>query len=341
MLEAINVSIFGNKTKEKKHKKKKPKTGRKGSFLVIGDWGWDNGTHGNVMTTSCQLTIADAMLKTFNALGDVQFIINVGDSFYPSGVRGKWDPQWDKKWRNMFPAKLRSVPWYSTYGNHDYHIDPGVCSENVTDGAQINYNISDLDYFYMPGYNWYKEHPELGLEVVSMDMNQLMDAWNGKVPVVPADCGYTPCKKKCEKLLHARTKEGTQLFHERVNKSKARNLLVFSHYPTDYLWAAWDPWKLIDDLKVNHTADGSPRHVEYFGGHRHNVDQDSTRSIWPNSNWLVGGGGGWSCDGANQGFVVGEIKDDFQLVTYSQIVDWNMCCGKAQFANRTQDTISV
>ncbi len=29
-------------------------------------------------------------------------------------------------------------------------------------------------------------------------------------------------------------------------------------------------------------------------------------AIWPNEEWTVGGGGGWSCDG-EQGFVVGDI----------------------------------
>lgn len=304
---------------------------RLASFLVIGDWGWDPSHHGNVMTTSCQTTIADAMLKKMRELGDVKFIINVGDSFYPEGVQGKWDPQWQEKWRDIYPKELRSVPWYSTYGNHDYHKDPGACSEDPADGAQINSDISDRDYFYMPGYNWYKEHPELGLEVVSLDLNQLMDAWNGVDPPIPHDCGFTPCKKKCEKNLKARTKEGVQLFHERANKSSARNMLVFGHYPTDYLWGAYDPVKLMDDLRTNVAADGGQRHITYFGGHRHNVDQDSTESIWPNNNWLVGGGGGWSCDGGSQGFVVGEISKSFELNTYSQLVDWNACCGKAQF----------
>jgi hypothetical protein len=188
-----------------------------------------------------------------------------------------------------------------------------------------------LRYFYMPDLNWYKEHPELGLEVISLDTNQLMDAWTGKTPLVPADCNLTDCREACVKNLGARTKAAVDLFHERSEASNARNLLVFSHYPTDYLWGAWDPWNLMDDLKRNTTANGKPRHVEYFGGHRHNIDQDSTTSIAPNSNWLVGGGGGWSCDGPAQGFLVGEIRESFDLVTYPQLVKWDTCCGDGQY----------
>ena len=31
------------------------------------------------------------------------------------------------------------------------------------------------DFFYMPGVNWYKEHPELGLEVVALDYNEVSE----------------------------------------------------------------------------------------------------------------------------------------------------------------------
>lgn len=54
-------------------------------------------------------------------LGDVEFVINVGDSFYPSGVSSKWDPQWESKWRSVFPKETRDAPWYSVYGNRWEH----------------------------------------------------------------------------------------------------------------------------------------------------------------------------------------------------------------------------
>merc|ERR1719450_1055870 len=102
---------------------------RRGSFMVIGDWGWDGVTKhvwGDNMCTSttCVRLIAQTMHETFMKLGDVKFIINVGDSFYPGGVKSKNDSQWDLKWRNIFSKELLSVPWYSIYGNHDYRNDP-------------------------------------------------------------------------------------------------------------------------------------------------------------------------------------------------------------------------
>merc|ERR1712039_1152134 len=109
-----------------------------------------------------------------------------------------------------------------------------------------------------------------------------------------------------------------KLFNQRAAYSSAKNLVVFSHYPTDYITAVT---QFIATLKNN-----SKHNILYLGGHRHSIDQSSTTSIAPNDNWLVGGGGGWSCDGPQQGFLVGEISTDFQLTTYPVLVDKSTCC---------------
>ena len=103
-----------------------PNVTRVASFMVIGDWGWDSEAHGNVKTSQCQSMIAKRMQEEFLALEDVRFVINVGDSFYPGGVRSKDDEQWHSKWRAIYSSEVRSVPWYSVYGNHDMLFDPGA-----------------------------------------------------------------------------------------------------------------------------------------------------------------------------------------------------------------------
>ena len=80
-------------------------TNRKGSFLVVGDWGWDALVHGNVPKAACQQEIGTLMTQKMDELGDVKFIINVGDSFYPDGLTSKQDPRWDKQWRDRYPEK--------------------------------------------------------------------------------------------------------------------------------------------------------------------------------------------------------------------------------------------
>jgi predicted phosphohydrolase len=290
---------------------------RKGSFLVLGDWGFDP-YFGELKSDGCQTLIAKAMEKKMRELGDVRFVVNVGDSFYPAGVRGKEDPQWDFKWRRVYSEKVRSVPWYSVYGNHDYWSDPCACGEGLDKCALVNSNVSDLRYFYMPSYAWFLKHPDLGLDVIALDLNRYSRAWNKQEDPYPWDCKFTACEDECKKTLDARTDESFRLFKEWKMNSTAPNLIVFSHYPTDYFWAAPD---FLAELR-----DGSKHHIEYFGGHRHNVDQTTTVSIAPNNNWLVGGGGGYGCDGKQQGFLVGEVDADSHITTYPVLVDYSACC---------------
>mmetsp|Transcript_123150 Transcript_123150/g.239378 ORF Transcript_123150/g.239378 Transcript_123150/m.239378 type:complete len:435 (-) Transcript_123150:277-1581(-) len=284
-------------------------TGRKGSFLVIGDWGHDPWIHGNVRTDHLQRTIAAQMLQKFKELGDVKFILNLGDSFYSTGITSKSDSKWQSRWRDIYAPELRSVPWYSVYGNHDIYDDSG-CACGSSDGSQcnqLNYDINNKDFFYMPGVNWHKEHPELGIEVVALDFNDVSEH----------PCSYgqaSKCQSTCYANLGARAKAAKELFDSRKASSGQPNLVVFSHYPTDYFRN-----RHTDMLSALKTG---PKPITFFGGHRHNTDQ-GTASIAPNKNWVVGGCGGWSCDGGNQGFVVGEISSSVK--TYAVLADRGLC----------------
>jgi len=287
---------------------------RLASFLVLGDWGWDPDSHGDVRSRACQQVIADTMNAVMEELGDVKFVVNVGDSFYPMGVKDKADPKWNSMWRNVYSNRVRSVPWYSVYGNHDMIIDNGLCRGDDTASAQINYDLSDRNQFYMPGFSWRVEHPELDLEILALDLNHL---WAHNT------CRWSPCERECLARTKARQEAALVLFDERMAQSNSSNMVVFSHYPTDYLWAIPG---MLGNLSNARRPNGATRHVEYFAGHRHNVDQTSTTSIHPNSNWVVGGGGGWGCDGKEQGFVVGQLLANGTLLTRSVLVDPFICC---------------
>jgi len=302
---------------------------RLGSFIVIGDWGYDNDIHGDIPNTTCQQAIADAMHLKMQELGDVKFIINVGDSFYPDGVKSQADEQWDKKWRNIYTPELRSIPWYSVYGNHDYHHDPCACADKASDCAQVNADYDNRDFFYMPSYAWWRSHPELNLEVIAMDLNNYQEGWNQEMKSEDFradDCQYSyfpdgrSCEYECKDGLKKRSEESFEMLTNRTNDSPQPTFLVFSHYPTDYF--RHHPY-FLDQLS------NASRHIEYFSGHRHNVDRSSTESTAPNNNWLVGGGGGWSCEHyeqIRQGFVVGEVGEGGSIYTYSVLIEPAKCC---------------
>ncbi|CAJ1389735.1 unnamed protein product [Effrenium voratum] len=191
---------------------------RLGSFLAIGDWGWDSESHGNLGSKHCQQLVADAMHRELQNLGDVRFVINVGDSFYPDGVRNKSDPQWEEKWRQIYSPEVRGVPWYSVYGNHDYHADPCACSDDLEHCAQINGDITDLNFFFMPDFSWFKEHSDLDTEVIALDTNYYN--W------LNLTCPHTDCPDLCRANLRRRGEAALELFFRRVERSQASNLVV-------------------------------------------------------------------------------------------------------------------
>jgi len=287
-----------------------PRPGQKrGTFFVLGDWGYNSGVHGSV-TSRCQKLIGEAMQKKFrdekNKGSDVLFVLNMGDSFYPSGISSN-SGRWRSNWVDVYGSALTDLPWFGVYGNHDYEgTDRCACNYDTSGCAQINKRYGG---WYMPAPSYYvtSYQEKWGIEIIALDTNHVDAA---------ATCKWAKCSN-CYNVLSDRIKKAMTLFNERVEKTTAKNLLVFSHYPTDYFGGYPDFLKKLRDNR-RHT-------INYFGGHRHNVDQGGT-SISPNKHWLVGGGGGWGCDGRSQGFVVGHIETDGSITTYSQLVDAHQCC---------------
>jgi tartrate-resistant acid phosphatase type 5 len=91
-------------------------------FMALGDWG-RNGEYD-------QLEVAKQMGQ-WGAEHPNNFVISVGDNFYPKGVASETDPLWHYSFENIYTAHSLQCDWYPVLGNHDYHTDPD---------AQIKYS---------------------------------------------------------------------------------------------------------------------------------------------------------------------------------------------------------
>lgn len=81
------------------------------NFLVIGDWGRHGGYH--------QKAVAEQMAKVA-ATADPDFIISVGDNFYPDGVQSVQDPSWKSSFEDIYSNHMLFSDWWVVLGNHDY-----------------------------------------------------------------------------------------------------------------------------------------------------------------------------------------------------------------------------
>lgn len=85
-------------------------------LLVLGDWG----TGGK-----SQVELARKMVKTGADYG-CDFVISTGDNIYPKGVQSVEDPQWTRKFVNVYYGQGLTQPFFPTLGNHDYGFEPDM-----------------------------------------------------------------------------------------------------------------------------------------------------------------------------------------------------------------------
>ncbi len=81
-------------------------------FLAVGDAG--DGSLG-------QRAVAAAMGDVCAAQG-CDFVLFLGDNFYPIGVSSTTDPQWTTKFESVYTDPSLAIPFYAVLGNHDYGL---------------------------------------------------------------------------------------------------------------------------------------------------------------------------------------------------------------------------
>lgn len=82
------------------------------NFIVVGDFGRVGDYY--------QKQVATEMGHAMNVL-DANFVVSVGDNFYPNGVASTADYHWNATYEQIYTDPSLYKDWYVALGNHDYH----------------------------------------------------------------------------------------------------------------------------------------------------------------------------------------------------------------------------
>jgi len=83
-------------------------------FIALGDWG-RNGEYDQTQVA--------AQMGSWAGAHPNDFVISVGDNFYPAGVVSEQDPLWHYSFENIYTAHSLQCDWYPVLGNHDWETD--------------------------------------------------------------------------------------------------------------------------------------------------------------------------------------------------------------------------
>jgi len=173
------------------------------SFLVMGDFGRYGQYH--------QKDVALQMGKAAMTI-DAEFIVSVGDNFYPNGVQSTQDHQWISSFEDIYTNMSLHNDWYVALGNHDY---------NGNIQAQIDYSKLSRRW-HMPD-EYYSKTFELedGSEMlmVVMDTNPFIDSYHEKG------------EDKYENIIAQDTLAQKKWLTETLSASTARWKIVVGHHP--------------------------------------------------------------------------------------------------------------
>ena len=109
-----------------------PEEGPAIRLCAFGDWGYPN---------EIKQSVIESMVRKGHARQS-DFMVLLGDNFYPSGIGSTRDKRWESDFELAFSSEQFPCPFYSTLGNHDHDSNPR---------AQVEYSALS-DRWRMPGF---------------------------------------------------------------------------------------------------------------------------------------------------------------------------------------------
>lgn len=154
-------------------------------FLAIGDWGREG--------KFLQKETADMMGK-YAESNPANFIVSTGDNFYEMGIKSVDDPLVKSCFEDVYNSASLQIPWYITYGNHDYGYNAKAqldlskvnnrwkfnssyysFDEELSDGTKIQFLFVDTNPFiekYKIVSDQEKEWQNSAEQLIKQDWNQ-------------------------------------------------------------------------------------------------------------------------------------------------------------------------
>jgi len=182
-------------------------------FYAIGDWG----SPGPEI-----LKVAKSMDDYSRNVAKPDFVLALGDNFYPSGVPSVQSKRFDTQWRDIFlHYENLKVKWYVILGNHDYQDDPE---------AQIEYTNSSRNegnFWHLPSkcYTFSSERKSFSVDFFGLDTNGAQNHVQHSHPNQPKL--LKEYKKWLSKELKSSTKDWKIVFghHPLYTKGKSHGVI--------------------------------------------------------------------------------------------------------------------
>lgn len=218
--------------------------------VVFGDWGRQGEYH--------QKDNADAMGVAATKL-DAEFIISLGDNFYPSGVASTTDPLWNSSFNNIYTAHSLHVKWNVVLGNHDYRGNPQ---------AQVDYTKISRRW-NMPARYFSEE--------IELDDDSGKKALFVYIDTNPYEKKYYEEGNFPENLALQDTAKQRRWIDSVLSNSTATWKFVSGHHP---MYTGGKRYGLVNTVRESLEDVFEKNRVDaYFAGHEHDLQHNVVKTV--------------------------------------------------------------
>ena len=245
-----------------------PKRAASSTWFVLGDWGGGN-NQPSQRTLPDQLRDASGMAM-FARESSLDFVVGVGDNFYPAGVTDVDDVRFRATFEDAYNEPELDCPWFHLAGNHDHrgNVSAQLLYSTLQKGSG-RWNMPYLWYSTKHGYIDEVTNETITTQVLMIDTTVL---WGLEeiIDDVTIKTRYTSMPG-----LEARAAQQLEWLAETMANSTADYLWIAGHYPI-YDPHSVDPRKrdALVPLMVKYNASG------YLAGHCHTMQHfDSVHRV--------------------------------------------------------------